>query len=401
MSGNGGIYACAALRPALGQCELGKLLAFDGVASDYFGCSVAISGDTALAGAYGNEDFSGAAYVFGVVCDTDEDGIRDSEDNCPSVPNPDQADSDSDGVGNVCDNCPNTYNPDQNDSEMFVVTKSDSFEEDSADTSYWTLGNADKVYTSTDKAPVPDGSKSLKLWCVAGYMGQISRSFEGNNTGTIKIWYWVPIGTNWIQIFPINSDFYNNYAAFWGGVSSTHWMYREGGTTNYISSVPLPAAAGWVQYKMTADGNSTKIWVDNQDGNGFQLINEWENIGYITYFKLGHTWCNQSAQYWDLYENEFVEVLPDGTGDICDNCPDDYNPQQEDSDEDGIGDTCECYAANIDGVDPVNFQDFALLVLDWLLSGPGLRGDANRDKKVNFLDLSQVAQHWLSSCDQL
>ena len=59
---------------------------------------------------------------------------------------------------------------------------------------------------------------------------------------------------------------------------------------------------------MTADGASTKIWVDNQDGFGFQLINEWEDIDHLTNFKLGHTWCDQCAQYWDLYENDFELV---------------------------------------------------------------------------------------------
>ncbi|MHC4866126.1 MAG: C10 family peptidase [Planctomycetota bacterium] len=303
-----------------------KLLASDGAADDYFGYSVAVSGDTALAGAYGDDDLgsnSGAAYVFDVVCDSDRDGIRDSEDNCPYVANTDQADSDSDEVGNACDNCPNVYNPNQVDSDTAFVTKSDSFEGDTVDANYWTVGYADKVFTSTDKAPVPDGCKSLKLWCVDGYMGKIRRVFDGNETGTIKIWYWVPKGTDWIQIFPVNGDFSNNYAAYCGAVSATHWMYREGGATDHVSSVPLPATAGWVQYKMTADGSSVKIWVDNQDGGGFQLINEWEDIDYLTRFQLGHTWCDQSAQYWDLYENDFeyIEVpAPDGVGDICDDC---------------------------------------------------------------------------------
>jgi len=41
-----------------------KLLAGDGGSSDYFGSSVSLDGDTALIGAYGNDDDKGAAYVF-------------------------------------------------------------------------------------------------------------------------------------------------------------------------------------------------------------------------------------------------------------------------------------------------------------------------------------------------
>jgi hypothetical protein len=38
--------------------------------------------------------------------DSDRDGIPDSLDNCPDVPNPDQADTDGDGIGNACETCP-------------------------------------------------------------------------------------------------------------------------------------------------------------------------------------------------------------------------------------------------------------------------------------------------------
>ena len=38
--------------------------------------------------------------------DQDGDGITDDQDNCPTVPNPDQHDEDGDGIGDVCDPCP-------------------------------------------------------------------------------------------------------------------------------------------------------------------------------------------------------------------------------------------------------------------------------------------------------
>jgi hypothetical protein len=41
-----------------------KLLASDGLASDYFGCSVSLSGDTAFIGASGTDSYKGSVYLF-------------------------------------------------------------------------------------------------------------------------------------------------------------------------------------------------------------------------------------------------------------------------------------------------------------------------------------------------
>ncbi|BAP56795.1 hypothetical protein THII_2498 [Thioploca ingrica] len=63
-------------------------------------------------------------------CDSDNDGIKNSLDNCPSISNSDQLDTDEDGAGDVCDydddndgiensldNCPSISNSDQLDTD--------------------------------------------------------------------------------------------------------------------------------------------------------------------------------------------------------------------------------------------------------------------------------------------
>jgi len=59
----------------------------------------------------------GSPFIIPCETDGDNDGIADSEDNCPNDYNANQADSDSDGVGDTCDNCPYSPNPDQEDSD--------------------------------------------------------------------------------------------------------------------------------------------------------------------------------------------------------------------------------------------------------------------------------------------
>ena len=53
----------------------------------------------------------------GVCLDPDGDGLCGFDDNCPELPNPDQADEDEDGVGDACDNCPKVVNRGQDDSD--------------------------------------------------------------------------------------------------------------------------------------------------------------------------------------------------------------------------------------------------------------------------------------------
>ena len=99
--------------------------------------------------------------------------------------------------------------------------------------------------------------------------------------------------------------------------------------------------------------------------------------------------CMAESKYFRRRPAASFTTVPDsdndGIADAIDNCPDFYNPSQTDSDGDNIGDDCECYAANIDGIDPVNFEDFALLAAHWLTAGT--EGDIHRNGTVDNMDV--------------
>ena len=92
----------------------------------------------------GNANTTGDRINDNCICagqgDSDGDGITDALDNCPGMPNADQADTDQDGIGNVCDNdldgdgVSNDVDCDPNDAN--IATKpGDTCDDDNAETS--------------------------------------------------------------------------------------------------------------------------------------------------------------------------------------------------------------------------------------------------------------------------
>ena len=101
--------AGAALAQAPGECTGGLCGTPDESGGGGCGCGCGC-GSILIA----NTDL-GDTYQY--ADDFDEDGIEDDFDNCPFVPNRDQADSDGDGVGTACDNCADVANEFQLDAD--------------------------------------------------------------------------------------------------------------------------------------------------------------------------------------------------------------------------------------------------------------------------------------------
>lgn len=179
--------------------------------------------------------------------DADDDGVGDGEDNCPAAPNANQADRDNDGVGDLCDNCITAPNHAQADADGDGI------------------GDACELPDDDDGDGVPDATDNCRA-----LTNPDQADPDGDGVGT--------------------------------------------------ACDNCPATPNNAQADADADGVGDACEALDTDDDG---VTDGED----------NCPARANARQEDADR--------DTVGDACDNCPGQANPGQADGDQDGIGDACE------------------------------------------------------------
>jgi hypothetical protein len=312
------------------------------------------SGPNALDGETSNDTAetpfpTGTYSPFQDPNDIDGDGIPNDEDNCPEDYNPGQEDLDEDGQGDVCDpdidgdgwlngedNCPYTYNPGQEDSDGDGIG-------DACDTS-WVINEI-----LADPAPGDEGDANGDGMTDSGDDEFIEIYNDTGGPMDISGWEIHDAAQGVGHVFPDPTIIEDQcVVVVFGGGTPTGFFggaVVQTSSEGYLSlnnagdTVTLYDDQGVevVSYTYGSEGNQNESLTRDPDVVGPDpLVLHSTAQGAVGIFSPG-----------TLVDGSFFPGCAggedgdgDGIPDDFDNCPENYNPDQEDCDNDGVGDVC-------------------------------------------------------------
>jgi hypothetical protein len=257
--------------------------------------------------------------------DSDGDGICDNKDNCPSVSNPDQKDSNGNGIGDACDG---PCAPEGGDSDGDGICD-DKDNCPSVSNPEQKDSNGNGIGDVCE--PAPGSGKTCKDVTAIGGAGQVSIS---NIPSHAKVEISGP-STGWGLQLVCN-----------GNCKATEVVSNltEGGYSVKVQTFTPAYCYGEVNVSVTGITTPSPCATEGGDSDGDGVCDDKDNCPNVSnpdQKDSNNNGVGDVCEPTAPCATEGGDSDGDGVCDDKDNCPNVSNPDQQDSNNNGVGDACE------------------------------------------------------------